>query len=150
MRRRLGVCWLAALLPWPVGAQDIVRCEDPRGRVTYAAPPCPAGTREIRTLAAPPPANPAAAEQARQKTDREVERMRQQREQAALDEAWAREQERQRNALDCERLRTEIKAARQARAYLVTRPYYSMDDRDQIDTRLKSLEADLSRRCPSR
>ena len=150
MRRRLGVCWLAALLSWPASAQDIVRCEDPRGRVTYTAPPCPASTREVRTRAAPPPPDPAAADEARQKTDREVERMRQQREQAALDEARVREHERQRNALDCERLRTDIKAARQARAYLVTRPYYSMDDRDQIDARLKSLEADLSRRCTSR
>jgi hypothetical protein len=150
MRRRLGVCWLAALLPWPAGAQDIVRCEDPRGRVTYATPPCPTGTREVRTLTAPPPPDPAAAEQARQQTDREVERMRQQREQAALDEARAREQERQRNALDCERLRTDIKATRQARAYLVTRPYYSMNDRDQIDARLKLLEVELSRRCTSR
>ncbi|MEG1970226.1 MAG: DUF4124 domain-containing protein [Burkholderiaceae bacterium] len=152
MTQRLGALLgllLAGSMPATASAQNIVRCEDRQGRVSYSAPPCAAGTREVRPVAAPPPADAAAAQQSRQKTERELERLQQRRAQADTDATRAHDQERQRTARDCERLRIESAATRQTRAYLVSRPYYSSHDRDTIDTRLTQLDAELRRRCSS-
>jgi len=47
----------------PASAQDVQRCEDASGKVSYANGQCPQGTTAVRTL--PPAATPSAKATAR-------------------------------------------------------------------------------------
>jgi len=111
--------FLMSLATVPAGAQDVQRCEDANGKVSYANGPCPQGTTAVRTL--PPAATPSAADRkaAQQRAQQDT------RDAAALDRARkaeeqriAREQEQaqaraKKQEAQCRRLETRLRQERE-------------------------------------
>lgn len=147
---RLLVAGLA-LVTAEVGAQTIQRCEGD-GRVAYSEGACPPGTRAVRAIAPPSRPSPEAQREARERAqrDREVaQALAAQRQPAAparAGQAYVPVEE-ARRAADCAYLRAELDSNRRLRNVLTTRPYYSMDDVDQMDARDVALASDYRRFC---
>ena len=93
--------FVMSLAAVPACAQDVQRCEDATGTVSYANGPCPPGTTAVRTL--PPAATPSAADRkaAQQRGQQDA------RDAAALDRA--RKAEEQRIAREQEQAQTKAK-----------------------------------------
>ena len=87
-RSRLVFALLMSLAAVPASAQDVQRCEDASGKVSYANGPCPQGTTAVRSL--PPAATPSAADRkaAQQRAQQDT------RDAAAVDRARKAEDER--------------------------------------------------------
>jgi hypothetical protein len=141
-----------ALVTAGVWAQAIQRCEGADGRVAYAEGACPPGTRAVRAIAAPARPSAEAQKEARERAqrDREVaQALAAQRQPAAAARTGQRyiPVEEARRAADCAYLRAELDSNRRLRNVLTTRPYYSMDDVDQMDANEAALAADYRRFC---
>jgi hypothetical protein len=148
MRPSALVLIVAVGLPAIAGGQ-IRRCESPDGSITYSNAECPAGTRAVKSLAAPPQPSPeekkAAAERARREKD--VGQAISERRQAAGAAQGYVSVEEARRAADCAYLQAELDASRRLRNVLTTRPYYSSDDVDQMDARTAQLASEYARVC---
>lgn len=141
---------------WPAadtGARQLMRCEDPAGRVTYTDADCPDGTRSERALA--PPSGPTAeqkrdaravAERERHAADllrrtREAELRRLEQERAAQRKADAQRKQ------DCERL--------DARARILAEDLAAAErkggkGREALETRLRRAREDYDTLCRAR
>jgi hypothetical protein len=128
-------------------AAGIVRCEDAAGRVSYQQDACPAGTRAAGDVAPAPPADPAAAARRRAQTERDLARAQASAEQRRAAEAEARRRSRAELEAQCIALRYEIQSTNRMRAFLESRPYYSIDDRDSMIAYAAQLERDWRRLC---
>jgi dTMP kinase len=86
--RLIVVLSIMSLAAAPASAQDVQRCEDASGKVSYANGQCPQGTTAVRTL--PPAATPSAADRkaAQQRAQQDT------RDAAALDRARQAEEQR--------------------------------------------------------
>jgi hypothetical protein len=143
----------AVLLPATLLAQTIHRCEGPEGRVSYSDKECPPGSRAVRAMA--PPAAPTAEDQkeARARAQREKDvaaalaQSRQATPASPRGGAAYVPAEEARRAADCAYLRAELDSSRRLRNVLTTRPYYSLDDVEQMDAREAALAADYRRYC---
>lgn len=152
MRPRLVVQFSAAclgasqLVATFAAAQSIQRCEGAGGAITYATE-CPSGTKAVKSLSAAPQPTPEAQEAARKQIQRDKtatravdDRLQQQQAQLAAKDA-------ERRAADCGYMRAEIDSVRRMKNVLTTRPYYSLDDVEQMDKHAASLSADYQRYC---
>lgn len=148
-------CLVAAgltLVTSGVCAQTIQRCEGGDGRVAYSEGPCPPGTRAVRSIAPASRPSPEAQTEARERVQRDKEvaqalaAQRQPAAAARTGQAYVPVEE-ARRAADCAYLRAEIDSNRRLRNVLTTRPYYSMDDVDQMDARDAALASDYRRFC---
>lgn len=145
---RLPAAALAVALYFstPVAAQSIQRCVGAGGAITYATE-CPSGTRAVKSLSAAPQPTPEAQEAARKQIQRDKtatravdDRLQQQQAQLAAKDA-------ERRAANCGYLRAEIDSVRRMKNVLTTRPYYSLDDVEQMDKHAASLSVDYQRHC---
>jgi len=127
-------------------AQSIQRCESAGGAITYATE-CPSGTKAVKSLAAVPQPSPEAQEAARQQVQRDQAAARQTDERTRQRQAQASAEEAQRRAADCGYMRAEIDSVRRMKNMLTTRPYYSLDDVEQMEKHAVSLSADYQRVC---
>lgn len=148
---RLLVAGLA-LVTAGAWAQTIQRCEAGDGRVTYSEGTCPPGTRTVRSIAPPARPSPEAQKEARERAQRDkdvAQTLAAQRQPAATARAGQSyvPAEEARRAADCAYLRAELDSNRRLRNVLTTRPYYSMDDVDQMDARDAALASDYRRFC---
>ncbi len=111
---------LISLAAVPASAQDVQRCEDANGRVSYASGPCPQGTTAVRTLA--PAATPSAADRkaAQQRAQQDT------RDAAAIDRA--RKAEEQRIAREQEQAQARAKKQEAQCRRLETRLRQEQDD----------------------
>jgi hypothetical protein len=141
-----------ALVTAGVCAQSIQRCEGGDGRVAYSEGACPPGTRAVRSIAPPARPSPEAQKAARERAQRDKEvaqtlaAQRQPAAAARTGQAYVPVEE-ARRAADCAYLRAELDSSRRLRNVLTTRPYYSMDDVDQMDAHEAALAADYRRFC---
>jgi len=109
-------------------AQEVQRCEDPAGKVSYANGPCPPGTAAVRPL--PPAGGPSAADQkaAQQRAKQDV------RDAAAVDRARKAEEER----LAREQEQAQAKAKKQEAQC------------KRLEARLRHAQQDLAGAAPNR
>jgi hypothetical protein len=147
MRTAALLACLSALLPTTLHAQSIQRCEGADRSITYSNAECPPGTKAVKALA--PAAQPsdeareAAAARLKRETDQATaleNQRRQQQAQAAQDDTVKR-------TADCNYLAAEINTTRRMRNMLTNRPYYSLDDLEQMDAYATRLVADYQRVC---
>ena len=123
--------WLAVILATaalPLAAQEVLRCQGPDGRVSYAQGVCPSGTTAVRTL--PPPETPSASDQtaAQQRAQQDM------RNAAALDRARKADEER---------------AAREQQKALAEAKKQEAQCR-RLETRWRQAQDDLAQATPSR
>jgi hypothetical protein len=138
---------LSLVFPGSAYAQQIQRCEDARGKITYSNADCPEGTRPVRSVQSAPSPSPEAQQAARDKAARDAEAAKQLSEQRRTQQAAAvQEREQQRNA-DCAYLQGEIQSLQRMRNMLVNRPYYSLDDLAQMDQHAMQLMTEYKRVC---
>jgi hypothetical protein len=149
MNRLLAFLTLAPLplLSGSALAQQIQRCEDARGKITYSNADCPDGTRPVRSVQSAPPPSPKAQEAAREKAERDAEAARQLSDQRRTQQAAAAQQSEQQRKADCAYLQGEIQSLQRMRNMLVNRPYYSLDDLDQMDQHAMQLVTEYKRVC---
>ena len=145
-----GLALHPALLP----AQTIQRCEGPDGRVSYSDKECPQGSRAVRSMAPATAPTPEAQKEAQARAQREKESaaaLARTRQAPAAPPARGAPSyvpaEEARRAADCAYLRAELDSSRRLRNVLTTRPYYSLDDVEQMDAREAALAADYRRHC---
>ncbi len=144
---------LILLPPTALLAGTIQRCEGPDGRVSYSDAECPQGTRAVRSLAPATAPTPEAQGEARARAQREKElassiaRTRQPSPASGRPGTAYVPAEEARRAADCAYLRAELDSSRRLRNILTTRPYYSLDDVEQMDARQSALAADYGRYC---
>ena len=147
MRTAVLLACLLTLLPTTLHAQAIQRCESVDRTITYSNAECPPGTKAVKALA--PAAQPsteardAAAARLKRESDQAAsldDQRRQQQSQAAQDDAVKR-------TADCNYLAAEINTTRRMRNMLTNRPYYSLDDLEQMDEYAARLVADYQRVC---
>lgn len=132
-------------------AQQIQRCEGPGGRITYSNTDCPEGTKPIKALQAAPAPTSEAQQAARERAAREtraVQELADQRrtQQTAASLQQQQQLQQQRNA-DCSYLQGEIQSLHRMRNMLTNRPYYSLDDLEQMDQHAAKLSAEYRRVC---
>jgi hypothetical protein len=140
------VC-LAALFATDLPAQSIQRCESPDRRITYSNAECPPGTKAVRSLAPAPQPSPEASEAAAARAKRESERAGAFEEQRKKQQAEAAQDKAVRQTADCSYLVAEINTLRRMRNMLTNRPYYSLDDVNQMDEYAARLVAEYRRVC---
>jgi hypothetical protein len=148
-----------ALLALPLGfalsgsglAQQIQRCEGPGGKITYSNADCPEGTQPIKALQAAPAPTSEAQQAARERAARDAQAVRQLADQRRSQQSAASQQQQQqlqqqRNE-NCSYLQGEIQSLHRMRNMLVNRPYYSLDDLEQMDQHTAKLSAEYRRVC---
>jgi hypothetical protein len=140
-------CAVAFITPATVAAQPIQRCEGAGGRVTYSNSECPEGTKPIKAVQAAPIPTPEAQRTAREKSARDAQAAQQLAEQRRAQQTTAAQQQQDQRVADCAYLRGEIDSIRRLRNALVNRPYYSLDDLDQMDQHAAQLTAQYRRVC---
>ena len=140
-------CAVAFIIPATVAAQPIQRCEGAGGRVTYSNSECPDGTKPIKAVQAAPTPPPEAQRAAREKAARDAQAAQQFAEQRQAQQATAAQQQQDQRVADCAYLRGEIDSIRRLRNAMVNRPYYSLDDLDQMDQHAAQLTAQYRRVC---
>ena len=138
---------LAGTVSAQARAETIQRCEGAGGSIVYSNEACPPGTKPVKSLQAAPQPSSEAQQAARaqiqknQAASRELEQQRQsQQAQIAVQQAAKRD-------ADCAYLRAEVDSVRRMRNVLTTRPYYSLDDVEQMDRHALQLLADYQRVC---
>ncbi len=132
-------------------AETIQRCEGPGGKITYSNADCPEGTKPIKALQAAPAPTSEAQQAARERAARDAQAVRQmadqrRQEQTAASQQQQQQLQQQRNA-DCSYLQGEIQSVHRMRNMLVNRPYYSLDDLEQMDQHAARLSAEYRRVC---
>ena len=149
----LGITFAAGVATI-VSAQQIQRCEGPGGKITYSNAECPAGTAAAKAVQAAPQPSTEAQQAARERAARDAqtaEQITQQRrsQQTALAQQQQQSQQLQRDQrkADCAYLQGEIQSVHRMRNLLVNRPYYSLDDLEQMDLHAEQLVADYRRVC---
>jgi hypothetical protein len=147
MRTAVFLAFLSSVLPTTLRAQAIQRCESADRTITYSNAECPPGTKAVKALAPAsqpsPEARDAAAARLKRETDQAAafeNQRRQQQAQAVQDDAVKR-------TVDCNYLVAEINTTRRMRNMLTNRPYYSLDDLEQMDAYTARLVADYQRVC---
>ncbi len=116
---RLFSALLLSLVAVPAAAQDVQRCEDANGKVSYASGPCPQGTTAVRTLppaGTPSPVDRKAAQQRAQQDTRDAAAL--DRARKAEEQRIAREQEQaqtkaKKQEAQCRRLETQLRQERE-------------------------------------
>ena len=127
-------------------AQSIQRCESAGGAITYATE-CPSGTKAVKSLSAAPQPSAEAQEAARKQAQRDQAATRKVDERVQQRQAQASAEEAQRRAADCGYMRAEIDSVRRMKNMLTTRPYYSLDDVEQMEKHAVALSAEYQRVC---
>jgi len=140
---------LAVVLCSSPMAQQIQRCEDARGRITYSNADCPEGTRPVRSVQSAPAPSAEAMQSARDKAERDAQTARQLSDQRHSQQTAAAQQNEQQRKADCAYLQGEIQSLQRMRNMLVNRPYYSLDDLNTMDQHAMKLTADYRRVCGS-
>lgn len=138
---------LTALLSSDLLSQSIQRCESPSGSITYSNTECPPGTKPVRALAPVAPPSPEAREAAAARARREAELPGAQEEQRRKQQAEAAQDKAARRSANCSYLEAEINTTRRMRNMLTNRPYYSLDDLNQMDEHAARLVAEYRRVC---
>jgi hypothetical protein len=138
---------LALVLPGTLMAQQIQRCEDARGKITYSNTECPPGTSPVKAMQAAPAPTPEAQQAAREKAVREAQTAQQLGQQRQQQQSIETAQQQSQRDADCAYLRGEIDSIRRLRNALVNRPFYSLDDLDQMDRHVAGLQDQYRRVC---
>lgn len=146
----LSILLASPTCAWPQ-SQAIQRCQAADGSISYSNATCPPGSRSVRALAPAVQPTPDAQEAARDRAQRERDVAKaltasRQGHAGGRGEAVVPVDE-ARRAVDCAYLRGELDANRRLRNVLTTRPYYSLDDVEQMDAREAVLIADYRRHC---
>lgn len=140
--------WILVLaLPGTPLAQQIQRCEGPGGKITYSNTDCPAGTTPVKELRAAPAPTPEAQQAARDKAARDAQAAQQLGQERQQQQAQAALQQQSQRDTDCAYLRGEIDSIHRMRNALVNRPFYSLDDLDQMDRHAAGLQEQYRREC---
>ena len=141
-------------LPALAASQPIQRCEGPGGRISYSNAECPEGTRPVKALQPAPAPSPDAQRAAQDNAAREAQAVRQMAEQrrsqqvaAAQVQQQRQQQQRDQRSADCAFLQGEIQSVHRMRNLMVNRPYYSLDDLEQMNRHAEQLTADYRRVC---
>jgi hypothetical protein len=142
-------CAVAFIVPATVAAQQIQRCEGAGGRVTYSNSECPEGTKPIKAVQSAPAPTPEVQRAARDQAARDAQAAAQLAEQRKAQQATAAQQRQDQRIADCAYLRGEIDSIRRLRNAMVNRPYYSLDDLEQMDQHAAQLTAEYRRVCSS-
>jgi hypothetical protein len=132
-----------------VAAQQIQRCEGAGGQVTYSNSECPEGTKPIKAVQSAPAPTPEVQRAARDQAARDAQAAAQLAEQRKAQQATAAQQRQDQRIADCAYLRGEIDSIRRLRNVMVNRPYYSLDDLEQMDQHAAQLTAEYRRVCSS-
>jgi hypothetical protein len=140
-------CAVALIVPATVAAQSIQRCEGAGGRVTYSNSECPEGTKAVKAVQSAPTPPPEAQSAARVKAARDAETAKQLAAQRQVQQAAAVQQQQDERVADCAYLRGEIDSIRRLRNAIVNRPYYSLDDLEQMDQHAAQLTTQYQRVC---
>jgi len=140
-------CGIALLLAAAAPAQQIQRCEGPGGRISYSNSACPEGTRAVGEIKAAPAPSPEAQAAAREKAARDAQTAAALAQQRQTQQASLAQQHQKERAANCAYLRGEIDSLRRLRNVMVNRPYYSLDDLQQMDDHAAQLVADYRRVC---
>jgi len=144
-------CCILVTVALPSHGQSIQRCEDPGGKITYSNSECPEGTKAVKSVVIPPSPTPDAQQAARSRAASDAARVQQlatdRQTQAQAQEAQAQTQKQTQQDADCAYLRGEIDSMRRLRNALTNRPYYSLDDLEQMDQHAARLIADYRRVC---
>jgi hypothetical protein len=147
MRIAVSLSALVILIPGALQAQAIQRCEGPDRKITYSNSECPPGTKPVKSLAPAPEPSTEAREAAAARVKRDSE-------QAAAYESQRQQQQKEiaqdnvvRQTADCNYLVAEINTMRRMRNMLTNRPYYSLDDVNQMDEHTARLIAEYRRVC---
>jgi len=147
MQSAFSAWMLALVLPGTLLAQQIQRCEDARGKITYSNTECPQGTSPVKALQAAPAPTPEAQQAAREKVAREAQAAQQLGQQRQQQQSIETAQQQSQRDADCAYLRGEIDSIRRLRNALVNRPFYSLDDLDQMDRHVAGLQEQYRRVC---
>jgi hypothetical protein len=147
MQSAFSAWMLALVLPGTLFAQQIQRCEDARGKITYSNTECPPGTSPVKALQAAPAPSPEAQQAAREKAAREAQAAQQLGQERHQQQSIATAQQQSQRDADCAYLRGEIDSMRRLRNALVNRPFYSLDDLDQMDRHVAGLQEQYRRVC---
>jgi hypothetical protein len=142
-------CAAAFIVPATLAAQQIQRCEGAGGRVTYSNSECPEGTKPIKAVQSAPAPTPEVQRAARDQAARDAQAAAQLAEQRKAQQATAAQQRQDQRIADCAYLRGEIDSIRRLRNVMVNRPYYSLDDLEQMDQHAAQLTAEYRRVCSS-
>jgi len=141
-------------LPTLAASQPIQRCEGPGGRITYSNAECPEGTQPVKALQPAPVPSPDAQRAAQVNAVRDAQAVQQMTEQrrsqqavAAQEQQQQQQQKRDQRSADCAFLQGEIQSVHRMRNLIVNRPYYSLDDLEQMDRHAEQLTADYRRVC---
>ncbi len=140
---------LAVVLCSSSVAQQIQRCEDTRGRITYSNADCPEGTRPVRSVQSAPAPSAEDMQSARDKAERDAQTAKQLSDQRRSQQAATAQHNEQQRKADCAYLQGEIQSLQRMRNMLVNRPYYSLDDLNTMDQHAMKLTADYRRVCGS-
>jgi hypothetical protein len=145
---------LAAGVATIVSAQQIQRCEGPDGKITYSNAECPVGTTAAKAVQTAPPPSSEAQQAARvraardaQTADQIAQQRRSQQTALAQQQQQSQQLQREQRKADCSFLQGEIQSVHRMRNLLVNRPYYSLDDLEQMDRHAEQLVADYRRVC---
>jgi|SoimicMinimDraft_9_1059737.scaffolds.fasta_scaffold45707_1 hypothetical protein len=138
-------------LPALAASQTIQRCEGPGGRITYSNADCPEGTRPVKALQPAPAPSLEAQRTAQDNAARDAQAVQQMAEQRRSQQAAAaqvqQQQQRDQRGADCAFLQGEIQSVHRMRNLMVNRPYYSLDDLEQMDRHAEQLTTDYRRVC---
>jgi hypothetical protein len=140
---------VAFIVPAAVATQPIQRCEGAGGRVTYSNSECPEGTQPVKSVQSAPTPTPEVQRAARDQAARDAQGAQQLAEQRKAQQATAARQQQDQRVADCAYLRGEIDSIRRLRNALVNRPYYSLDDLEQMDQHANQLTIEYRRVCSS-
>lgn len=143
----IACCGIALLLTAVADAQQIQRCEGPGGRVSYSDSACPEGTRPVGQVKAAPAPSPEAQAAAREKAARDAQAAAALAQQRQTQQASLAQEQQKERATNCAYLRGEIDSLRRLRNVVVNRPFYSLDDLQQMDDHAARLVADYQRVC---
>ena len=142
---------LVIALPAFAASQPIQRCEGPGGRISYSNAECPEGTQPVKALQPAPAPSLEAQRTAQDNAARDAQAVQQMAEQRRSQQAAAaqvqQQQQREQRGADCAFLQGEIQSVHRMRNLMVNRPYYSLDDLEQMDRHAEQLTADYRRVC---
>ncbi|HTN49274.1 MAG TPA: DUF4124 domain-containing protein [Burkholderiaceae bacterium] len=153
MFRTIALLSVAFALPVAT-AQQIQRCEGAGGGITYSNAKCPTGTTPVKSLQPADTPSAEAQQAARERAARDAEAAQQLAQQRRTQQAALAQQQQQTQQVrneqrkaDCAYLQGEIQSVHRMRNLLVNRPYYSLDDLEQMDRHAEQLVADYRRVC---
>ncbi len=142
-----GVALISAQIACSANAQQIQRCEDTGGRITYSNAACPEGTHSSTEVKSAPAPSPEAQAAARDKAARDAQAAAALAKQRQSQQTSVAQQQQKEIAANCAYMRGEIDSLRRLRNVVVNRPFYSLDDLQQMDDHAARLVADYRRVC---